>query len=385
MLNPKLTSYLESMYYDPKNAGSFGGPRALYKAVKSAGQRIISMGKIKKWLKSQETYTMHRKMVRRFKRNRVQVDHIDEQWDVDLMDMDYYSKHNNGVRYVLLVIDIFSRYAWAVPLQNKQATTVKEGFDVLLDKSKGRTPQKVRTDPGGEFANRIMKKWFDDHHILHSVTHNEMKANYVERLIKTIKSRIVKYFNFKNTHEYVSQLDDFMEGYNDTYHSGIKMKPSSVNKNNELMLWQQQYVEPFVKEAMAKNIVKDNSVMKKEKKKKKKKTFLFKIGDTVRISHLRSLFHREYDQKWTGEVFTVTKRWSREGVYVYELDDYSGQSLAGTFYEPELQAVTFDAEQPFKIEKVIKTRGRGANKEHYVKWMNWPNKYNSWIKDYVHL
>ena len=67
MLNPKLTSYLESLYYDPKNAGSFGGPRALYKAVKSAGQRIISMGKIKKWLKSQ--------------------------WDVDLMDMDYYSKH----------------------------------------------------------------------------------------------------------------------------------------------------------------------------------------------------------------------------------------------------------------------------------------------------
>ena len=72
-----------------------------------------------------------------------------------------------------------------------------------------------------------MKKWFDDHDILYSVTHNETKANYVERLIKTIKSRIVKYFNFKNTHEYVSHLDDFVEGYNDTYHSGIKMKPSS--------------------------------------------------------------------------------------------------------------------------------------------------------------
>ena len=128
MLNPKLTSYLESMYYDPKNAGSFSGPRALYKAVKSARKRIISMGKINKWLKSQETYTMHRKMVRRFKRNRVQVDHIDEQWDVDLMDMDYYAKHNGGTSFILLAIDIFSRYAWAVPLQNKQATTVKKGF-----------------------------------------------------------------------------------------------------------------------------------------------------------------------------------------------------------------------------------------------------------------
>ena len=224
-----------------------------------------------------------------------------------------------------------------------------------------------------------MKKWFEDHNILHSVTHNEMKANYVERLIKTIKSRIVRYFQHKNTHDYIDHLDDFMEGYNNTYHSSIKMKPSNVNKSNELMLWQQQYVKPFVKENFKKN------GKKKEKKKTKKKTFWFKIGDTVCISHLISLFQREYDQKWTGEVFTVTKRWSREGVYVYELDDYSGQSLAGTFYEPELQAVTFDADQPFKIEKVLKTRGRGANKEHYVKWMNWPSKYNYWIKDYVSL
>jgi ribosomal protein L19 len=149
------------------------------------------------------------------------------------------------------------------------------------------------------------------------------------------------------------------------------------------MLWQQQYVEPYVKEI---NNTKVNDVKKqKTKKKDKKKTFRFKIGDKVRISHLRSLFQREYDQKWTGEVFTVTKRWSREGIYVYELDDYGGDPVEGTFYEQELQTVTFDADQPFKIEKVLKTRGRGTNKEHYVKWLSWPNKYNSWINDYVPL
>jgi hypothetical protein len=54
-------------------------------------------------------------------------------------------------------------------------------------------------------------------------------------------------------------------------------------------------------------------------------------------------------------------------------------------YTSELQTVTFDADQPFKIEKVLKTRGRGTNKEHYVKWLSWPNKYNSWINDYVPL
>jgi transposase InsO family protein len=217
------------------------------------------------------------------------------------MDMNYYAKHNGGTSFVLLAIDIFSRYAWAVPLQTKQATTVKKGFDELLDKAIGRKPQRVRTDPGGEFANRMMKKWFDNHDILHTVTHNEMKANYVERLIKTIKSRIVKYFHHNNTFQYVKHLDDFMEGYNNTYHSSIKMKPSSVNKSNELMLWQQQYVEPYVKEI---NNTKVNDVKKQKTKKKDKKTFRFKTGDKVCISHLMSLFQREYDQKWTGGLYS---------------------------------------------------------------------------------
>ena len=112
-----MDDYLASLYYDPEKPGSFGGPKALYKAVKSEGKRVISMNKIKKWLKGQEVYTMHRKMVRKFKRNRVQVDHIDDQWDVDLMDMNEYQKENDCVRFAMLAIDIFSCYAWIVPLR----------------------------------------------------------------------------------------------------------------------------------------------------------------------------------------------------------------------------------------------------------------------------
>ena len=207
-----MDEYLESLYYDPKKSGSFSGPRALYKVVKSEGKRVISMEKIKKWLKSQEVYTMHRKMVRKFKRNKVQVDHIDEQWDVDLMDMTDYAKENDGIKYVLMAIDIFSRYAWAVPLVNKQASTIKKGIDELV--KKGRRPNKIRTDPGGEFIAQLMKQWFTKMNILHSVTHNQVKANYVERLIKTIKHKIVKYFQKYNTLRYVDYLEDFMMSYN---------------------------------------------------------------------------------------------------------------------------------------------------------------------------
>ena len=100
----------------------------------------------------------------------------------------------------------------------------------------------------------------------------------------------------------------------------------------------------------------------------------------VRISYLRKLFDREYDQKWTGEVFTVVKRWMRDGLPIYELEDYSGEELKGTFYQQELQPITMDKDRSWKVKKVIKTRGRGRNKELYVKWLNWPVKYNGWMK-----
>lgn len=360
-----MNDYLASVYYDPRKGGSFSGPRALYKGVRAEGKRVVSMRKIKEWLKSQDVYTMHRRMVRKFKRNKVYVEKMDAQWDADLMDMTAYAAENDGFRFVLMAIDIFSRYAWAVPLKSKKATDVSKGFDLLLRKAEGRKPTKIRTDHGGEFVNGTMKKWFERHNILHSVTYNEVKANYVERLIKTIKSRIVKIFQRENGLEYVGKLDDIVEGYNQTYHGSIRRKPAAVSKKNERIVWEEVYVEPFLK----------------DKTKKGKKKYAFREGDKVRVSYLRKLFDREYDQKWTGEVFTVIKRWWRDGLPVYELEDYGGEDVKGTFYEQELQPVTVDKDAPFKVEKVLKTRGRGNNKELFVKWLNWPKKYNSWIKE----
>ena len=98
------------------------------------------------------------------------------------------------------------------------------------EKAKPRKPVKIRTDHGGEFVNGQLKKWFHQQNILHSVTHNEVKANYVERLIKTIKSWIVKMFQHRNSFKYVDELDEVIHGYNNTYHSSIKRRPSSVTE-----------------------------------------------------------------------------------------------------------------------------------------------------------
>ena len=152
------------------------------------------------------------------------------------------------------------------------------------------------------------------------------------------------------------------------------MMPSQVNESNEVQLWTDQYVTPHMTK-------KTKSTQKSGKKKKKKKiVFKFKVGDNVRISFLRNPFTREYHEKWTGEVFTVTKRYLRKDIPVYKLKDYDNDSIKGTFYEAELQKIILDPNQVFKIEKIIHTKGKGHNKQHLVKWLHWPTKYNSWIK-----
>ncbi len=164
----KPKDYLASIYYDPKHPASYASPEKLWKAVRAGGKVIISLGKIKKWLRRQDVYTTHRPSRRKFKRNKVIVDGIDEQWDVDLMDMNNVSKLNDGFQFVLIAKDIFSRYAWAIPIRTKQAEHVIIGLRKLL--ATQRRPQIIRTDKGKEFTNAKVQQVFQENDILHTVT-----------------------------------------------------------------------------------------------------------------------------------------------------------------------------------------------------------------------
>ena len=113
----------------------------------------------------------------------------------------------------------------------------------------------------------------------------------------------------------------------------------------------------------------------------KKRKYKFKVNDKARISHLKYIFQREYQEKWTEEMFMITHRHSEQGIPLYRLKDFANEPVDGYFYERELQKVTKDADALFRVEKVLKTRTRKGQKEHFVKWMGWPKKFNSWIKD----
>ena len=345
--------YLHGLCYNPESPASFGGSDALYRLVREDGKFQISHNKIKTWLKKQDTYTLHKPVRHRFKRNRVIVGAVDEQWEADLVIMDSLSKANNGNKYLLVVIDVLSKYAWVEPIKTKSGENIVKAFEKIF--RKGRRPEKLHTDKGTEFKNRHFQKFLKENNILFFTTHNDTKASIVERYNRTLKGKMWKYFTANNTLKYTNVLQKLVSSYNHSRHRSIKMAPAEVNKENESVVWQTLYGE---KPVHAK--------------------YKFNIGDQVRISKARRTFKKGYLPSWTEEVFTITQILPRQPP-VYKIADYHGEELEGTFYEQELQNVIKEETDFYRVEKIINERKRGKRKEYLVKWLGYSDDFNSWV------
>ena len=115
-------------------------------------------------------------------------------------------------------------------------------------------------------------------------------------------------------------------------------------------------------------------------KDKQKKTFGLKVGDKVRISHLKYTFQRDYQQKWTEEYFVIAHRLRKGSHNMYRLKDTTDEDIDGLFYEIELQKIEKDENSVVRVEKVLKRRRRRGQDELFIKWSGWPKKFNSWIR-----
>lgn len=239
---------MEKVYYDPRNPGSFSSIANLARAAS------VRRDQARTWLLGQDTYTLHRQARKRFPRNRFYVDNIDELWQADLCDMRSLSEFNDGYKYLLTCIDVFSRFAWIVPLKTKQNTSVIEGFERIL--ASGRKCIFVQFDKGMEFLGGATLKFFKRHGIKYYTTRNpDTKAAIVERFHRTIKARMWRYLTYKNTYRYIDVLDLLVEAYNNSYHTTIKMRPVDVNKENVLEVWRKVYSrrEPKIMPRLKKN------------------------------------------------------------------------------------------------------------------------------------
>lgn len=359
--------YLKAIYYDPVRPASFQGINKLYEVVQKEKLFDISRKQIKQWLHDQPTYSLNKPVKRSFKRSRVIVEGIDDQFDADLIVALPYAKANNGIQYLLAVVDVFSKYAWAIPLKRKTGILVRRAFRKIF--AQGRKPARIRTDRGSEFTNSIMKAFFEREKIFHFFTNNELQANYAERFIKTLKTKIRRYMTRNVTDKYVDIIQFLVTSYNETVHNTTGVAPENVDEENEKKLWWEMY---WPKDAYSED---DRKVARR------KVQFLFKVGDIVRIARTRRTLQREYDERWTYEVFIVAARFVRQHIPVYKLTDYSREDMYGTFYQSELQKVTSSEEELFIVEEIIGKRTRQGEKEVRVKWKGWPTKFNKWINE----
>ena len=141
------------------------------------------------------------------------------------------SKFNKRIKYILCVIDLFSKYAFVVPLKDKKGTSIADAFESILDKLR-RKPNKIWVDQGSEFYNSLFKRWLKDNDIVMYSTYNEGKSVLAERFIRTLKDKLYKHMTAVSKNVYYDVLDDIVKKYNNTWHSNIKMKPKNVEDKN---------------------------------------------------------------------------------------------------------------------------------------------------------
>ena len=268
---------------------------------------------------------------------------------MDLCDTQNLKEFNDGARFILTVIDVFSKYGFARPLLDKKSHTVTDAFVDILEKS-NRTPSKIQSDAGVEFTNKLFKAEMKKRGVHFYVTFSENKAAVVERFNRTLKNRMWTYFTYYNTFRFVDILQDLVHGYNVSSHSSLgNLPPVEINQRNQLEVWQ-------------KNFAPTNTTSK----------FKFKVNDTVRISRDKGVFGKGYTHNWSEEYFIIYERLQRNPV-VYRLKDLNEEKLDGVFYEHQLQKIKPGG--TFPISKIIKRKKQKA----FVKWRGWPDSFNSWV------
>ena len=232
--------YLWNLYYNSESPVGYSNADRIWKYIKQTGDRDLSKKDIKKWLSSQDTYTLHRPARKKFLRPKVISFYQNFQWDSDTANMVKFEKKNNGYKYFAVFIDIFTRYLYTEPLKSLQGDEMVEAMKSTFAKAKAQ-PLNMRTDKGSEYKNRYVKKFLKDSGVNHIFTNFETNANYTERVIKTIKLKIFKYLTYKEGESWVSELEKITKGYNKSFHRSLKMSPLEALDADSYKVWQNVY------------------------------------------------------------------------------------------------------------------------------------------------
>jgi hypothetical protein len=359
----ELENDLKNSYTTPGHPIAFSGITNIYKYYRGK----LSIEKIKDILSTIENYSLHREY-KRGQRNPSYSHFKRYQFQMDLVDIQELSSYNDGVRYIMTVIDTFTRYGFARLLLDKKASTVLTAFKSILKEAK-ENPKILVVDRGTEFNNKEFIKFCDDNNIKIYTPDSSIHAAYIERFNRTLQNLIYKFMTENETYRFISRtlgngveekmFSKILETYNNRRHRMIGTTPllaeTDKSKHIDIRLRMSKYYSKI-----------------------KTKKQIFKIGDTVRIAIQKGKFSRGYKEQSNLEIFKIydIKKTSEIPMYFLETYDKS-EKIKGGFYDFELTKVNFET---FRIEKILKTRKVNGKIEHFVRWKGFNSNYDSWIE-----
>jgi len=293
----------------------------------------------------------HRSARKNFKRRKVYVKGIDDLWQIDLVEMIPYSRANSGHKYILTVIDVLSKFAWAVPVANKTGKKVTAAMQTVIDQvgPHHHVPKNLQCDKGKEFYNSEFHTLMLRHNINQYSTHTHLKASVVERFNRTLKGWMWKEFGVQGNYKWLKLLPELLRRYNSKVHRTIGMGPMDVTVADENRLL----------------TILNNPDIKRSKNR-------FSVGDIVRISKHKTMFAKGYTPSWSTELFTIDSVRNTLPP-VYYLRDDRNNVISGGFYEEEMQKTKYP--DTYLVERVLKRKGAKV----YVRWLGMDRTHDSWI------
>ena len=284
--------------------------------------------KIRDFLRSKSTHSLFRQVRHKFPRRRIK-----SYFPFQLMMSDtinyrnYAFPDNDHYKYIMVLIDVFSKRAYAAPMKRMKEFDAAIAMESMLNKLPD-IPKSIITDKGTEYYNSKMNALFDRFGIHHYSIRGKHKACVAERFIKTIKGRFERYFwqrkenKQRKFHRWIDVLDQFVDNYNNSYHRSIGMAPNDVTDDNRKQVFKKLY--PTLIDNMPPRLNK---------------------GDRVRLLRDKTIFDKGYSRSWTTEIYTIEKAFSEGGVDFYKVSDLDGNVLPRKKYYFELNLVTRNADQ----------------------------------------
>lgn len=358
---PNVTAQLKrrimTAYVKPGHPIAYSAPGrvAKYFNIKQAQAKHI--------LEHIEGYTLHREYKQPKFYNPYYVHNRREQVQGDLIDVAKLSNENDGVKFLLLLIDIMTKKIWVLPLQSKSAANMRAAFVTWLGELQTK-PKILKTDKGTEFTNRLVQTLLRERDIEWQAAFGTLKACIAERVNKTLQILIFKHLSENETLRYIDVLPNLVKTYNTRGHRTLEgLTPNEAdlpaNENRVIAIFRKRYQEAA---------------------KHRKTNLPFKVGDLVRIKtdpKKISSSSRAYAEQFKGEYFRIIRINRTLPIALYYLRSTdTGENIEGGFYANELQKLQGEM---YKIERVLNRRTRNGRRELLVKWKYFGDRWNQWI------